>query len=127
MDFDFGTSNLGAFAVIVVTSVVQSIVGVGILVFGTPSFLLLGFSLPEAVGHLLPVSLVVSLLQILKTRKGRPKIDPGLYALCLPVIVITFLITIFSEVSRVSAYIVGAMLIVSSIMRLYSGSRERIW
>ena len=49
--------------VIAVFSVVQSIFGVGLLVFGTPTFLLLGVSYVDAVGYLLPSSLLLSFLQ----------------------------------------------------------------
>ncbi len=44
-------------------SIVQSLFGVGLLVFGTPTFLLLGASYVESVGYLLPSSLLLSALQ----------------------------------------------------------------
>lgn len=50
-------------AVIAALSLVQSLFGVGLLVFGTPTLLLLGASFPEALAVLLPASIAVSLLQ----------------------------------------------------------------
>jgi uncharacterized membrane protein YfcA len=52
------------FAVIAVLAVVQSLFGIGLLVFGTPTLLLLGYSYPDALAVLLPASLAVSLLQL---------------------------------------------------------------
>ena len=52
------------FAVIIVLAVVQSLFGVGLLVFGTPTLLLLGYPYQDALAILLPASLAVSLLQL---------------------------------------------------------------
>lgn len=59
------------FAVIAVLAVVQSLFGIGLLVFGTPTLLLLGYPYQEALAILLPASLVVSALQLTAV----PKLD----------------------------------------------------
>ena len=46
-------------------SIFQSIFGVGILLFGTPTFLLLGYNYFETLNIILPWSLIISLLQII--------------------------------------------------------------
>src|SRR6185312_9833013 len=51
-------------AVVFVCALVQSVFGVGLLVFGTPALLLLGYSFPSALFHLLPCSILISSLQI---------------------------------------------------------------
>jgi hypothetical protein len=51
---------------IIVVSVIQSIFGVGILLFGTPILLLLGYEFVEALGVLLPVSIAVNALQFVR-------------------------------------------------------------
>jgi uncharacterized membrane protein YfcA len=56
--------------VIAVFSVVQSLFGIGLLVFGTPTLLLLGYPFEGALAALLPASLTISLCQI--ARAGRP-------------------------------------------------------
>lgn len=61
------------FAVIATLAVVQSLFGIGLLVFGTPTLLLLGYSYPDALAILLPASLAVSLLQL----KAVPRLDRG--------------------------------------------------
>lgn len=53
------------FAVILV-SVIQSIFGVGVLTFGTPILLLLGYSFVDTLGVLLPVSITIGTLQFIK-------------------------------------------------------------
>ena len=45
--------------------ILQSIVGVGILVIGTPSLLLLEYSIIEILSILLPISILTSLLNLL--------------------------------------------------------------
>jgi uncharacterized membrane protein YfcA len=52
------------YAVIAGLAVVQSLFGIGLLVFGTPTLLLLGYSYQQALAILLPASLAVSLLQL---------------------------------------------------------------
>ncbi len=51
---------------IIVVSVIQSIFGVGVLLFGTPILLLLGYEFVEALGVLLPVSIAVNALQFVR-------------------------------------------------------------
>jgi uncharacterized protein len=52
------------FTIIAALAVVQSLFGIGLLVFGTPTLLLLGYSYQDALAILLPASLAVSLLQL---------------------------------------------------------------
>lgn len=47
-------------------SLVQSLFGMGLLVFGTPTLLLLGFDFPQALAILLPASITISCLQLLE-------------------------------------------------------------
>lgn len=61
---------------ILATSVVQSIFGVGVLLFGTPLLLLLGYAFVDALSVLLPVSIAISCLQMLKHHQH---IDRALY------------------------------------------------
>ena len=51
---------------IIAVSVIQSIFGVGVLLFGTPILLLLGYSFVEALGVLLPVSIAINALQFVR-------------------------------------------------------------
>ena len=50
--------------IIVILAFIQSIFGVGLLVFGTPILLILNYDFFSILGILLPSSLIISLLQI---------------------------------------------------------------
>ena len=52
--------------IIVVTAAIQSFFGVGVLLFGTPLMLLLGYPFLETLLVLLPVSVLINILQIYK-------------------------------------------------------------
>ena len=51
---------------VVATAVIQSIFGVGVLLFGTPILLLLGYDFINALSILLPISIAINSLQIIK-------------------------------------------------------------
>jgi len=53
-------------ATLLLTTVIQSIFGVGILLFGTPLLLLLGYEFSYALSVLLPISITINMLQVLK-------------------------------------------------------------
>ena len=49
--------------IVALFSIIQSIFGVGLLLFGTPTLLLIGYSYSETLWVLLPCSIVISLIQ----------------------------------------------------------------
>ncbi len=51
---------------IIVTATIQSIFGVGVLLFGTPALLLLGYPFDHALIILLPISITINLFQVIK-------------------------------------------------------------
>ena len=53
---------------------VQSIFGIGLLLFGTPTFILLGYSYAETLSILLPNSILISLMQTIFTKKKKFKV-----------------------------------------------------
>lgn len=55
--------------IIAVTAIIQSLYGVGVLLFGTPLMLLLGLSFQEALVIVLPISCTISIIQIIRGRK----------------------------------------------------------
>ena len=58
---------MGFFEIIIVISLIffQSIFGVGLLIFGTPTFLLLGYNFDLILSFLVPISCTISLLQFI--------------------------------------------------------------
>ena len=80
---------------VVATAIVQSIFGAGVLLFGTPILLLLGYDFVDALVILLPISLVINGLQI---AKHHADIDLGFYRHILwlslpPIAVFLFIVT----------------------------------
>ncbi len=51
---------------VIITAVIQSVFGVGVLLFGTPILLLLGYDFINALSVLLPISIAINSLQIIK-------------------------------------------------------------
>lgn len=73
-------------ALIAILSLVQSYFGIGLLIFGTPSLLLLGYDFHVALTYLLPASFVISLMQVLLASQKPPATPKSLYFICLPAI-----------------------------------------
>lgn len=80
---------------VVVTSIVQSIFGAGVLLFGTPILLLSGYDFVDVLVVLLPISLAINVLQI---AKHHAQIDFAFYRRVLvltlpPIALFLFLVT----------------------------------
>ncbi len=95
---------------VVSTSIIQSVFGVGVLLFGTPLLLLLGYEFVDALGVLLPVSIAISALQVLRHYED---IDTGFYKNVLiysiPLVVI-FLLLVATVKINISL-VIGMLLI----------------
>ena len=100
--------------IIVILIIVQSVFGVGLLLFGTPSFLLLGYDFPNTINILMPISITISLFQFFKSNVSDKKfiIDYNLF--CLPFLV-AFLILVlnFREFINFKFYV--AILLISFV------------
>ncbi|MBU1344056.1 MAG: hypothetical protein KKD66_20775 [Proteobacteria bacterium] len=64
--------SLDILLIVIGTSLIQSVFGVGVLLFGTPILLALGYDFIKAITVLLPISLTINMFQIIKDYK---KID----------------------------------------------------
>ena len=75
---------------------IQSITGVGILLFGTPTLLLAGYSFSETLSLVLPSSLLVSFLQI----KNHTSLVVNLnliYVYILPFVILGIFLALFFD------------------------------
>ena len=96
----------------------QSLFGVGLLLFGTPIFLLLGYNFESTLALILPVSIIISLLQIIYHRKSSNNhiLEFNLY--CLPFLAIFLIVNIyFGNLVNIKLY-VSVLLIISSLILL---------
>ncbi len=98
---------------------VQSVFGVGLLVFGTPTLLLVGLPFQQVLAYLLPCSIVISALQI---ADGGPTFEPirrKLLVFTAPAVLVgTLLILVVLRHAVNIRHIVGAMLVVTAAIRL---------
>lgn len=100
--------------VIFITSIIQSLVGVGVLLFGTPLLLLLDFNYFEILNILLPISIAINFFQIYKNSGSIDrKLVLDLITLILPVIAITLTFATFVKISFTK--IIGIFLLFISI------------
>jgi hypothetical protein len=97
--------------------------GVGILLFGTPTLLLLGYTYTETLALILPSSILISALQ---TYSGFHYLSrkKSVLIYTLPALVITLTFVIFMELSLNLKQIVGGMLILVGLIRFSSVFKE---
>ena len=72
----------------------QSIFGIGLLVFGTPTYLLLGYSFAESLSILVPVSIMISFYQIYFSRENINNFKTDYFKYCIPSLIISLFITL---------------------------------
>jgi len=95
---------------VILTATIQSLFGVGILLFGTPILLLLDYSFIESILILLPISASINILQIIKDYKYiNRKIYKNILLITIPFVIIS-LILVSSNQYNVSLFI-GIVLI----------------
>jgi uncharacterized protein len=112
---------------VVLLAAVQSVFGVGLLVFGTPALLLLGMPFAEVLACLLPCSLTVSALQIATT--GGLRLDPfrrEFVVVTVPALVAAAVATLRWGSPGATRLVVGTMLIASAALRAASGRENRV-
>ena len=98
--------------------VIQSIFGIGLLLFGTPTFLILGYDFLNTLSFLLPISITISLLQLIGFQTLNKKIIFEYNLFCLPFLVLFLIIALnFKDVLNFKFY-VAIILIISSILSL---------
>ncbi|MBI1859764.1 MAG: TSUP family transporter [Deltaproteobacteria bacterium] len=119
-------SPLLLYCVVAALSFVQSIFGVGLLLFGTPLLLVLGYPFEQALSVLLPASLTVSILQV---KDGRDHLRPSLKLFAAGLILPTILgLTAALATSRHwnIRTAVGILVFLTCGVRLSSLVRERV-
>ena len=111
---DFFLENL----ILLVLIIIQSIFGIGLLLLGTPTFLLLGYDFSTTLNFLLPSSIVISYLQFTSLKIPSKKIIFEYNIFCLPFLVLFLLLALnFKEILNFKFY-VAIILIMSSLLAL---------
>ncbi|WP_155646236.1 hypothetical protein [Erythrobacter donghaensis] len=113
--------------VILLFAVVQSVYGVGILVFGTPTLLIMGYDFPETLSWLLPASITISTIQVISEKSvSKKKIDWIDLACCLVPLTITLIISVKFLSTTFLAVAIGGLLIVAGLMQYSKILRVRL-
>ena len=87
------------FFLILVFIVFQSIFGIGLLLFGTPTLLVFGYTFPETLSLLLPISISISLFQFFFSSKKDFRFIKKFNIFCLPSLIISiyFILNIYQQ------------------------------
>ncbi len=104
--------------IIVLLIAIQSVFGVGLLLFGTPSFLLFGYDFANTINILMPVSIIISSLQFFKSKIKDTKFIKEYNLFCLPFLIIFLIIALRFKDFFDFKLLVAVLLIFSSILIL---------
>jgi hypothetical protein len=113
-----GAPVIAMIGVVTVLALVQSLFGVGLLLFGTPIFLLLGLPFGQVLGYLLPCSIVVSALQV--ATSGGLTLEPirrQFLAITAPAVLVATAVALALGTPHQMRLIVGIVLLVTAATR----------
>jgi len=99
------------FFIIILLIFFQSIFGIGLLLFGTPTFLLLGYNFLEVLNLLLPMSVTISLIQFFSSKTKNEKFKNNFNLYCLPFLVLSLYVVI-KNISNINLEIYIALIII---------------
>ena len=97
---------------------VQSIFGVGLLLFGTPSFLLLGYDFANTLNILIPVSITISAVQFFKSKVKDRIFIKDYNIFCIPFLIIFLFIALKFNYLFDFRFLVALLLVFSSVLIL---------
>jgi len=104
--------------IILVLITIQSIFGVGLLLFGTPSFLLLGYDFANTINILMPISITISALQFFKSKVTDHNYIKEYNLFCLPFLLLFLILALKFKHFLDFKILVAFLLIFSSILIL---------
>lgn len=111
--------------IIILFSVIQSIVGVGLLLFGTPALLLLGYTYPQVLWILLPASCSLSLMQVVEGRR-LINLKSETFLLTMPALAVALVLVIKLNYILDIKKIIGIFLIIISCLKFSQHETLRV-
>ena len=106
------------FIIIFLLAIFQSLFGVGLLLFGTPIFLFVGYDFESTLVLLLPISISISFLQIFYQRSSIKSLVSEYNIFCLPFLVLFLVLAItLRDMVDIRIY-VSILLIITSLIIL---------
>lgn len=107
------------FFIISIFILFQSIFGIGLLIFGTPTYLLLGYSFAESLSILVPVSITISFYQIFFFKDNIVSFKKNFFKFCIPSLIIFLLITLFFFKNENIKILISLIMIFTSALNLF--------
>ena len=113
-------------ALVILLSIIQSIFGVGLLLFGTPILLILDYEFIVVLSVLLPSSFFISALQIYDGKKEKIPIPNHLYFICLPAIGVGIWLGNVGLNLQLTDVFVGLILIGAALLRYFTVIQRKV-
>ena len=118
--------NLIEIIIISLFCFIQSVLGVGLLLLGTPTFLLLGYNFFEVLNILLPYSIVISFLQIFESKYQNFEFGIKILIHSIPFLILGLIIIEYIQDRFNLVLIVSVFLIFFSILNLRNLRNKKI-
>tara|TARA_B100000900_G_scaffold148667_1_gene126169 strand:+ start:401 stop:1126 length:726 start_codon:yes stop_codon:yes gene_type:complete len=118
--------NLIEIIIIAVFCFIQSFLGVGLLLLGTPTFLLIGYNFFEVLNILLPYSIVISFLQIFVTKDQNLEFGKKILKHSIPFLILGLIIIEYIQYKFNFVLIVSIFLIFFSVLNLRNLNNRKI-
>ena len=103
--------------IIIILCVFQSVFGVGLLLFGPPLFLMIGYDFSSTLAKILLVSVLISFLQIIYKSQLNKKLTTEYNVCILPFLIIFLISSIKTSYFDIKIF-VSVLLIISSLIAL---------
>ncbi len=103
--------------VIFVCTLIQSLFGIGILVFGTPTLILLGYPFQEVLLFLLPCSIIVSSFQVFEGWAQLKSEKSTFLVYIIPPLLIGLFLVLYLDTKYNVTLFVGILLVISGLLR----------
>ena len=118
--------NLLEIILITLLCIFQSVFGVGLLLLGTPTFLLIGYDFFEVLNILLPYSIVISFLQIFVNKKQNFNFGKKILIHSIPFLILGLIIVEYIQHKINFVLIVSIFLIVFSVLNIRNLKNKKI-
>ena len=119
--------------IIILLSIFQSVFGIGLLLIGTPTFLLIGYNFFDVLNILLPFSIIISFLQIIYSKEIDPEFNKKILLYCVPALILALSILMKYENNINFILLTSFTIIFFSIINLsnfrnniFNGNNKRI-
>ena len=104
--------------IIILLSIFQSIFGIGLLLIGTPTFLLLGYNFFDVLNILLPFSIPISFLQVMYSKEINSGFNKKILLYCIPPLIFSLFVLVEYENSINFILLTSFTIIFFSIINL---------